>query len=116
MASRTRPTARSGTRDIDEQTQVGEVYMRSLLRSQLRHAAVVLAFVIISLASLPALFSVLPETGRFRVLGVPLPWLVLGMGVYPVLAAAAWWYVRAAERTERDFADLVEHRTEPEPL
>jgi len=114
-ASRTHRLAPSGTRDIDEQTLVGEVYMRSLLRSQLRNAAVVLAFILVCLASLPAIFAALPATAHFRLLGLPLPWLVLGVMVYPVLLAASAWYVRAAERTERDFADLVGRRTEPEP-
>ena len=36
MTARPRPPSRSGTRDIVEQTGVGEVYTRSLLRTQLR--------------------------------------------------------------------------------
>jgi len=114
MVARARPQAQPGTRDIDEQTQLGEVYMRSLLRSQLRHGLVVLLLLSIALASLPIAFQVVPQLLQIRVLTVPLPWLVLGVLVYPVLLVAAWWYVRAAERTERDFADVVEHRTEPE--
>ena len=42
-----------------------------------------------------------------RVLGVPLPWLLLGVVVYPFLVLLGWLYVRRAERNERDFADLV---------
>ena len=34
----------------------------------------------------------------------------LGVAVYPLLVALAWWHVRASERAERDFADLVERR------
>jgi hypothetical protein len=37
-----------------------------------------------------------------------LPWLLLGLVAYPFLAAVGWAYVRLAERTERDFTDLVE--------
>jgi len=114
MVARARPPAQPGTRDIDEQTQVGEVYMRSLLRSQLRHGIITLLLLSIALASLPIVFQVVPGLLRIRVYSVPLPWLVLGVLVYPVLLVAAWWYVRAAERTDRDFAELVEHRTEPE--
>ena len=114
MGATRRPPSRPATREIDEQTGLGEVYMRSLLRSQLRHGLVVLLLLSIALASLPIAFQVVPQLLQIRVLTVPLPWLVLGVLVYPVLLVAAWWYVRAAERTERDFAAVVEHRTEPE--
>ena len=39
--------------------------------------------------------------------GIPLPWLLLGVGVYPVLVLLGWRYIRSAERNERDFADLL---------
>jgi hypothetical protein len=41
---------------------------------------------------------------------VTLPWLLLGVAVYPLLVAAAWWHVRAAERVERDFTDILRRR------
>jgi hypothetical protein len=42
------------------------------------------------------------------VLGLPLPWLVLGLAVYPVVVLVGCYYVWRVERTEREFADLVE--------
>ena len=50
----------------------------------------------------------MPALGRVTVLGVPLPWLLLGALAYPFLVAVGWRYVRGAERNERDFAELVE--------
>jgi len=41
------------------------------------------------------------------VLGLPVPWLLLGVVVYPALLGLGWVYVRRAERNERDFAELV---------
>jgi hypothetical protein len=41
---------------------------------------------------------------------VPLPWVILGVLVYPVVALTARYYVRHAEAIERDFADLVDRR------
>jgi hypothetical protein len=38
---------------------------------------------------------------------MPLPWLLLGFVVYPVLVLLGWRYVRRAERNERNFADLL---------
>ena len=67
-------------REIDEQTIVGEVYMRSLVRLQLQLAI-----------GICLIFAVL-----------------LGVVVYPVLVLTAWFYVRQAERNERDFAELVQ--------
>ena len=60
------------------------------------------------LAALPVLFTWLPVTKTVVVLGLPLPWLVLGFAVYPVVVLVACYYVWRVERTERDFADLVE--------
>ena len=96
------------SREIDEQTRVGEVYMRSLLRAQLRLALLVLLALAGPLAGLPLLFALRPGLGGARVLGLPLPWLVLGGAVYPALVLLGWAYVRAAERNEREWADLVE--------
>ena len=110
MSATVRPPARTAAADIDELTGVGEVYLRSLLRTQLRLGLVVLVVVVAALASLPVLFDVAPRAATARLLGIPVPWLLLGFAVYPLLVAAAWWYVRLAERAERDFADLVHRR------
>ena len=110
MASRPQPPSRSGTRDIAEQTGVGEVYTRSLLRTQLRLGLSALAVTALGIGVLPALFAVEPQLAAIRVLTVPLPWLLIGVAVYPLLVAVAWWHVRASERAERDFATLVERR------
>ena len=100
----------SPRREIDEQTGVGEVYMRSLMRAQLRLGLSVLAVVAIALGSLPLIFSFEPRLTTMRVLTVPLPWLLVGVSIYPLLLIAAWWHVGAAERAERDFAEIVERR------
>ena len=110
MAARRRPPTRSGTRDIAEQTGVGEVYTRSLLRTQLRLGLSAVAVMGLGIGSLPALFAVEPQLASLRVLSVPLPWLLVGVAVYPLLVAIGWWHVRASERAERDFTALVERR------
>lgn len=82
--------------------------MHTLVRAQLRLALLVLAVVGMLLLGLPALFAVAPDLRHVHVFGLPLPWLLLGALVHPALIAAAWFYVRQAERNERDFAELVE--------
>jgi hypothetical protein len=96
------------THEIDAQTGVGEVYVRSLVATQIRLAMVVLGVVGVVVAGLPVLFFVLPGLGKVEALGIPLPWLLLGGLVYPALVALGWFYVRQAERTEREFSELVE--------
>ncbi|MDX6249815.1 MAG: hypothetical protein QOF10_3175 [Kribbellaceae bacterium] len=102
-----RPTAPAGTREIDEQTRLGEVYMHSLVQSQLRLALAVVACAAVVLGSLPLLFALVPATRTLSVFGLPLPWLLLGIVVYPVVYVAARIYVRKAERIEAEFTEFV---------
>ncbi|HEY8457701.1 MAG TPA: hypothetical protein VIL34_19065 [Actinopolymorphaceae bacterium] len=95
-------------REIDAQTPIGQVYMHSLIRAQLRLALLVLAVAGALLLGLPALLALAPQLGSAHSLGLPLPWLLLGGIVYPALFATAWFFVRHAERNEREFAELVD--------
>jgi hypothetical protein len=94
-------------RSLDEQDVVGELLVRSLVRAQLLLAVRTGALVLGGLGLLPLLFALSPATRTQHVLGLPLPWLVLGVLVYPAFVAAGWFYVRGAERHERDFTELV---------
>ena len=108
-AARRGPT-RPVTTEIDEQTGLGEVYMAALLRTQLRLSVSVLVAVAAGLGILPLLFLAVPATHELHVWLVPLPWVILGVLVYPVVALTARYYVRHAEAIERDFTDLVDRR------
>lgn len=102
-----RPRRTSVAAEIDAQSRIGEVYMTSLLRSQLRLALRTVAALAATVGLLPLLLAVFPVLRTTRVLGVELPWVLLGFAVYPLLLALAWWYVRGAERNERSFQDLL---------
>lgn len=106
-ASRTRHPLRP-RQELDEQTHVGEVLVRGLVRAQLALALRMAVLVALGLGSLPVLFAAVPSLARVSVLGVRLPWLLLGVLAYPFLLLVGWRYVRSAERNERDFAALVE--------
>jgi hypothetical protein len=93
--------------DVHEQTALGDVYLRSLLREQLGLALTVLTALTSTLGVLPLAFHLWPSLSSVAVVGVPLAWLVLGVLVYPFLLLLGWRYVRRVERNERDFADLV---------
>jgi hypothetical protein len=87
---------------------VGEVYLRSLLRAQLRLGLTVLLLLAVLVGGLPLAFWLAPDVMRTRVLGMPLAWCLLGFAVYPILVLLGWWYVRSAERNEAAFTDVVE--------
>ena len=108
LASAPRHLPRSARQEIDESTGVGEVYMRSLIRSQLRAAMTVVVTMVLSIGVLPIVFATIDASTETRLFGVPLPWLLLGVAVYPFLCVIGWLYVRQAERAERDFTELVE--------
>lgn len=101
-------TPRSGTREIDAGTELGLVYMESLLREQLRLALRILALLAITVGMLPLAFHLFPGLGDVRVGPLPLSWLLLGVLVYPWLIVLGWLYIRRSEANERDFAALVE--------
>ncbi len=96
-----------GTREIDAETALGEVFMRSLLREQLMLAVRVLAALALTVGLLPLLFRLHPELGEVRWGPLPVAWLLLGVLTYPWLVLLGWFYVRRSEANERDFADLV---------
>ena len=102
-----RRTAQRRTGDLDQSTRLGGVYLASLLREQLWLAARTLGLLAALVGALPLVFYLVPSLSRVSVLGLPVAWILLGVVVYPVLLALGWRYVRAAERNERDFAELM---------
>ena len=89
-ATAARPALES--RETPPDSDVGQVFVRSLIRSQLRLALVV--------AGVPGL----AET---RLAGVPFGWVLLGAGIYPVIGLSAWLYNRTAARNEARYRDLA---------
>ena len=102
------PHAPSLSREVAEQSELGSVVLRSLLRSQLRLAAVVAgAF----LAAVGALWVVSEFAGDLPWLpGIPLVWLLIGALPYPAVVLAGIAYYRAATRNEERYAEFLEDR------
>ena len=93
--------------DLAEQTPVGEALVRGLVRAQLALALRMALVVVTGLGALPLLFAVAPEIGSLRVLGLTVPWLLLGVLSFPFLVGVGWAYVRWAERNEQDFTAVI---------
>jgi hypothetical protein len=100
--------SRPVSRDLDEQTELGDVYLDGLMRAQLRLSVAVIALTVVGLAALPITLTLVPATRTITVIGLPFPWLVLGVAVYPAAWFLARWYTRQAERLEQDFAEVVD--------
>ncbi|MEV0153526.1 DUF485 domain-containing protein [Micromonospora sp. NPDC050686] len=94
--------------ELTQQTRIGDTLVRGLVRAQLALALRLSLLVLIGLGGLPWLFAIAPSLGRTTVLGVTLPWLLLGVVSFPFLIVVGWAYVRLAERNEQDFTDLVQ--------
>lgn len=96
------------TRDLAEQTGLGEVYLRGLMRAQLRLSIGILATGAVLLGGLPLVFMLAPFSRQATIGGIPLPWFILGIGVYPVAVLVSRFYVRASERIEGQFTELTD--------
>jgi uncharacterized membrane protein (DUF485 family) len=97
----------TGLLEFEEQTEVGELYLRALMRRQWRLSlGVALTFTAFLLVQ-PLLAWWWPEWGVLRVVGIPVAWLVLGIGSYPLLIWLGSIYVRRAEEVDDEFTDLL---------
>ncbi|WP_167992070.1 hypothetical protein [Arthrobacter pigmenti] len=97
-------------RELAEHSDVGELFVRSLIRSQLRLAVVVASGFLIILVGIPVLITVFPIINTWTIATVPVPWLLLGLGIYPLVISCGALYVRSAGRIEQRFRDLVDDR------
>ncbi|MFB0835191.1 hypothetical protein ACX8Z9_09945 [Arthrobacter halodurans] len=86
---------------------VGDVYVRSLIRSQLRLALTVAIGFLVLLVGLAVLVGTWPQIHETRLATVPLPWLILALGVYPIILLGAFLFNRAAARNEDRYRDIA---------
>lgn len=103
------PTARSAadSRDDAEESDAGQVFVRSLIRSQLRLAVVVAAGFLLILVAFPLMLGLVPGLAESTIAGLPFDWVLLGAGIYPVIGLSAWLFIRTAARNEARYRDLV---------
>ena len=85
----------------------GEVLLASLRRSQLRLAISIAAVFIFVMASVPLAYASLHSLHETAFLGVPALWLMLGFVVFILMITLGVIHVRATERYEQQFTDLI---------
>ncbi|WP_246149990.1 DUF63 family protein [Agromyces intestinalis] len=83
-------------------------YVRSLIRSQLRVALVCAGGFVLATVAFLLVISLVPDLDDTFVFGVPLSWLLLAVGVYPLAITVAVLYVRSASRNEARYRSLTE--------
>ncbi|XAS67826.1 hypothetical protein V3C33_00280 [Micrococcaceae bacterium Sec5.7] len=98
------------SREAAEESEVGQVFVRSLIRTQLRLALVVAGGFLVIVCAFPLMLAAVPGLAESRVAGIPFDWLLLGIGIYPVIGISAWLYVRTATRNEARYRDLAEDK------
>ncbi len=94
--------------ELEDQTGVGAEWVRLLVRAQLIPAIRLMLLTVVILGSIPLAFLLAPSLGTISVLGLRLPWLLLGFAVYPFFVAVAWSYNRRADRNEQEFTVMVQ--------
>lgn len=113
---RSSSSPQGGVRELTESTPVGDLYLQSLMRSQLGLSLRVLTVFVALFLGLPLLFYFDPGISRHKVFGISLPWFILGIGMYPLLIGLAWLYNRSADRIDDEFISLLgQNETQPEP-
>jgi hypothetical protein len=106
-APRSAPRLSGETPEAAEESEVGQVFVQSLIRSQLRLALVVAVGFMLVLGAFPVLLAAVPGLAGTRVAGIPFDWLLLGAGIYPVIGLSAWLFIRSAARNEARYRDLA---------
>lgn len=100
LGSREARSSVAGKLDVDT------VYVRSLVRSQLRLGlACAIGFALI-IGGFTLAFVLAPDLGTLMFAGFPVSWLMLGFGVNPLVVVIAVIYVRAATRNEAGYLSL----------
>ena len=95
-------------RDLEEQTPVGNVLLRALMRRQLRLSlGVAVAFAVL-LGGQPLIAWLWPRYSGVRMLGIPLPWMLLAGLSFPAMAVLGLFYVRRAEAIDEEFSELLQ--------
>ncbi|MBY6413107.1 hypothetical protein HQ346_15630 [Rhodococcus sp. BP-252] len=94
--------------EVQEQTEVGDAMVRGLVRAQLLLSVRLALLTLAVLFAIPLVSLVVPAFADATLFGIRLPWLVLGVAVYPLLLVVGWVYVRQADRNEHEFVDLVD--------
>ena len=110
-SSTTHATGATGGTDATDEPDASDVrgvYVRSLIRSQLQLGLVCAAAFALATTLFVLAIVWTPALDESFVAGVPVSWLLLAFGVYPLALTIAALYVWAAARNESRYRSLAE--------
>lgn len=87
-----------------------EVFLRSLMRRQLRLSIACAGAFLVALLGLPLLNYFLPDLMAVRVSGFTLTWLLLGVLFFPFVWVIAWVFIKRSIALEETEVDEVNRR------
>jgi len=102
------PRAAAAGHPALDRSDTATVYVRSLIRSQLRLALVCAAGFAVSLGMLWLVLAAAPGLDAIVLAGVPASWLLLAFGSYPAIIAFALIFIVATTRNEAGYRSLAE--------
>jgi hypothetical protein len=94
--------------NIEQPSGLSELALHTLMRAQLRMGLRYLFVIVFALVAVPLLLvntSVLDDRTFF---GVPITWIVIGAGFFPLLLGVAISYTRAITRLEAAYLQMVD--------
>lgn len=94
--------------DLGAPSRLGDLYLRSLMRTQLRLGLSVVGALVVLLAGIPLACATVPELREATMGGLPVPWLLVAVAPHPVFLLLGVLNTRQAEANERDFARLMD--------
>ena len=93
--------------EVAEQTTYGAVFLNDLIRRQRALSLSVAVTFLLILFSLPLVNYFLSSWVAFEVLGFQITWFFLGILIYPLIWALAFYFVTTADKYEEQFTKLV---------
>lgn len=99
--------------DLLAGSEVGNVYVRQLVRAQLMLSLTALLAFGGLLGSLPVALYVLPGLQDAQLAGVPLPLILVGPPLFILFVVLGWVYERRADALDTSFRELLDDETRP---
>jgi hypothetical protein len=91
------------------------VALRSIMRAQFQLTVKWFGSLVGLLFGIATVLAIAPSLGKVQLVGVPVTWMLLGFGLFPVLTLMARRFVRSAEYLERRFLSLTESLRDRQP-
>lgn len=74
----------------------------------MRLALAIASVFLMAVGGIPLLYANALWFRELRIASIPAIWLSLGFGVFPLIIWLGWLHIRATERYEQQFIDLIE--------